>query len=237
MRQFAEGDRVMFLKNERELGVKNGTLGTIETVNRVRMAVQLDDDRSVAFDFKDYNQVDHGYAATIHKAQGMTVDRTFVLATPGMDSHSTYVALSRHRNHVQLNYGQDDFADQGKLVRTLSRERGKDMASDYADRDSNERVFAERRGVTFRERVAEAVRNVVPEKVRSMFDRLVLNVTKPKQRQAVPEQSAETQQESPAAARDRIIAPCARGAGDLRNAGSRRQRDPRPNPRIKCRPR
>src|SRR4051794_15044616 len=44
-RQFAQGDRVMFLKNERELGVKNGTLGTIESVNRVRMAVQLDDGR------------------------------------------------------------------------------------------------------------------------------------------------------------------------------------------------
>src|SRR3546814_6143437 len=27
-RMFAEGDRVMFLRNERELGVKNGSLGT-----------------------------------------------------------------------------------------------------------------------------------------------------------------------------------------------------------------
>jgi ATP-dependent exoDNAse (exonuclease V) alpha subunit len=40
---------------------------------------------------------DHGYAATIHKAQGMTVDRTHVLATPGMDAHGSYVALSRHQ--------------------------------------------------------------------------------------------------------------------------------------------
>jgi len=32
-RNFAGGDRVMFLQNERGLGVKNGTLGTIEQVS------------------------------------------------------------------------------------------------------------------------------------------------------------------------------------------------------------
>jgi Ti-type conjugative transfer relaxase TraA len=130
-RQFAIGDRVMFLKNERSLGVKNGTLGQIQTVAQSRMAVMLDDGRSVAFDVKDYANIDHGYAATVHKSQGVTVDRVHVLATPGLDRHAAYVALSRHRDSVDLHYGRDDFADQGKLVRALSRERSKDMASDY----------------------------------------------------------------------------------------------------------
>ncbi|UYV15942.1 Ti-type conjugative transfer relaxase TraA [Porphyrobacter sp. ULC335] len=166
-RQFASGDRIMFLRNDRELGVKNGTLGTVEHVTPQRMTVRVDDGRSLAFDLKDYSHVDHGYAATIHKAQGMTVDRAHVLASPGMDSHGAYVAMSRHRDSVALHYGQDDFADQGKLVRTLSRERGKDMASDYAHTDAAQ-TFAERRGITFRERVAEVVRKV-PEKARSIF--------------------------------------------------------------------
>ena len=130
-RDFASGDRIMFLKNERGMGVKNGSLGTVQSANQFRMAVMLDDGRAVAFDLKDYAHVDHGYAATIHKAQGMTVDRVQVLATPGVDSHSTYVALSRHRERVDLYYGRDDFASQNKLVRAASRERGKDMASDY----------------------------------------------------------------------------------------------------------
>jgi len=89
-RGFASGDRVMFLQNERGLGVKNGTLSTIEQVSARSMTVQTDDGRSVQFDLKDYNKIDHGYAATIHKAQGMTVDHTHVLATPGMDAHSSY---------------------------------------------------------------------------------------------------------------------------------------------------
>ncbi|WP_447751008.1 Ti-type conjugative transfer relaxase TraA [Sphingopyxis fribergensis] len=135
-RSFAQGDRVIFLRNERELGVKNGSLGTVQNVDRMRMAVMLDEGRSVAFDLKDYAHIDHGYAATIHKAQGMTVDRVQVLATPGMDRHGAYVAMSRHRDSVSLHYGRDDFRDQSRLVRTLSRERGKDMASDYRPKEA-----------------------------------------------------------------------------------------------------
>ena len=177
-RNFAKGDRVMFLRNDRDLGVKNGSLGTLRSVNAGRMAVMLDDGRSIAFDTKSYSHIDHGYAATMHKSQGVTVDRTYVLATPGMDQHSSYVALSRHRESVSLHYGKDDFADADKLVRTLSRERSKDMASDYT-REANSdtaRSFAERRGITFRERVTEIVRKV-PEKVRGIFDGLRLQQT------------------------------------------------------------
>ena len=170
-RRFASGDRVMFLQNERGLGVKNGTLGTIEHVGAQSMTVQTDDGRSVRFDLRDYNRIDHGYAATIHKAQGMTVDRAHMLATPGMDVHGSYVALSRHRDGVNLHYGRDDFASQDRLIRTLSRDRPKDMASDYEHRDPAQN-YAERRGITFRERVAEIVRKVVPERVRNMFDGL-----------------------------------------------------------------
>jgi hypothetical protein len=170
-RHFASGDRVMFLQNERGLGVKNGTLGTVEQVNAQSMTVRTDDSRSVQFDLKDYNKIDHGYAATVHKTQGVTVDRAHVLATPGMDAHSSYVALSRHREGVELHYGRDDFAGEERLVRTLSRDRANDMASDY-DRADPAQSYAERRGITFRERVAEIVRNVVPEKVRNMIDGL-----------------------------------------------------------------
>jgi hypothetical protein len=141
--------------------------------------VRTDDGRSVSFDLKDYDRIDHGYAATIHKAQGMTVDRTHILATPGLDAHGTYVALSRHRDGMDLHYGHDDFASQGRLSRILSRDRAKDMASDYERLDPAQ-GYAERRGITFRARVAEIVRKVVPEnkvvpeKVRGMFDGLRL---------------------------------------------------------------
>ncbi|WP_413071526.1 AAA family ATPase [Sphingomonas sp. 1P08PE] len=166
-RAFATGDRIMFLRNERGLGTKNGTLGQVDSLSPDRMAVRLDDGRSVAFDVKHYADVDHGYAATIHKAQGMTVDGAHVLATPGLDRHAAYVALSRHRDGVQLHYGRDDFADMGRLVRTLSRERAKDMASDHLPTSEfdADRAFAERREIWLLERFA---RKVV-ERARSIF--------------------------------------------------------------------
>ncbi|QBE92484.1 Ti-type conjugative transfer relaxase TraA [Sphingomonas paucimobilis] len=131
LREFADNDRILFLKNERDLGVKNGTLGTVERAASDSLAVRLDDGRRISVDLKNYAHVDHGYAATVHKTQGMTVDRTHVLATPGLDAHSSYVALSRHRDGTALHYGRDDFADEAALRRTLSRERPKDMALDY----------------------------------------------------------------------------------------------------------
>ena len=203
-RDFASGDRVMFLRNERSLGVKNGTLATIEQVKKGHMAVRTDDGRSVSFDTKDYRDLDHGYAATVHKAQGMTVDRAHVLATPGMDRHGAYVALSRHRDGVALHYGQDDFRDRSRLVRTLSREHGKDMATDYQKADPA-RDFAERRGITFRERVAEIVKPMV-EKARGIFNGFRSNIPaqqqhdifadfQPKAERPEPKRAVQRQQE------------------------------------------
>ena len=131
MRDFAAQDRVMFLRNERSLGVKNGTLGTVEVIGQGAMGVRLDDGRRVNVDLKTYNDLDHGYAATIHKSQGVTVDRTHVLAGRHMDRHAAYVALSRHRDGLALHFSRQDFPERHDLVRTLGRDRPKEMALDY----------------------------------------------------------------------------------------------------------
>ena len=205
-RSFARGDRIMFLQNERGLGVKNGTLGTVEKVSAQSMTVRTDDGRSVSFDLKDYDRIDHGYAATIHKAQGMTVDRTHILATPGLDAHSSYVALSRHRDGMELHYGRDDFASQDRLMGVLSRDRAKDMASDY-ERPDPARDYAERRGITFRARVAEIVRKIVPEKLRDMFDgpRPAVDSEQGRDRQAPERKVEEDPQEALRKARTRAL--------------------------------
>jgi ATP-dependent exoDNAse (exonuclease V) alpha subunit len=85
-RQFAENDRIYFLKNDRDLGVKNGTLGTIERLQGDMLTIKLGkkeghkDHRTITFSTDRYHHIDHGYAATVHKSQGVTVDRSYVLA-------------------------------------------------------------------------------------------------------------------------------------------------------------
>ncbi|RVL72730.1 Ti-type conjugative transfer relaxase TraA [Sinorhizobium meliloti] len=125
-RSFAPGDRIVFLENSPDLGVKNGMLGTVEHVEAgglgsgPRIIAQLDgrNGDSVSIPMESYQAIDHGYATTIHKNQGATVDRAYVLASGTMDRHLTYVAMTRHRDRVQLYAGIDEFTDRkaGVLV-------------------------------------------------------------------------------------------------------------------------
>ncbi|WP_374755574.1 Ti-type conjugative transfer relaxase TraA [Aureimonas sp. AU20] len=143
-RVFAIGDRFLFLENSRDLGVKNGMLGTVGAVREGEIVVRLDGaqgpggetekGRIVTVPVAEYDKFDHGYATTIHKSQGATVDRSYVLASGGMDSHLAYVAMTRHRDAVQLHVGRDDFADRQALVTGLSHANSKETTLDYAER-------------------------------------------------------------------------------------------------------
>ena len=76
-----------------------------------------------------------GYAVTIHKAQGATVDRVYALADPMMNRNAAYVALTRHREGVHLYADRKTFGGRQQLDRVLSRESRKDLARDYAAAD------------------------------------------------------------------------------------------------------
>ena len=120
LRAFAPSDRVVFLENDADLGVKNGMLGSVAEVHPDRLVVALDGrgDDTVVVPIETYRAIDHGYATTVHKLQGATVDRAFVLASDTMDRHLTYVAMTRHRSDVRLYAGAEEFADRraGVLV-------------------------------------------------------------------------------------------------------------------------
>jgi Ti-type conjugative transfer relaxase TraA len=141
-RSFAAGDRIVFLENNRDLGVRNGMLGTVQTVEPDAIQVRPDGgalsgqehNRTVSIPVKSYQAFDHGYATTIHKTQGATVDKSFVLASETMDRHLTYVAMTRHRDSVRLYVDGHEFADRkaGRLI-----EHGKaPYGQDPQNRDS-----------------------------------------------------------------------------------------------------
>ncbi len=173
-RSLAAGDRVMFGRNERGLGagpggrggvaVKNGTLGTVLGVEAGgrRLTVRVDGaggsgssqggqaGKEVTFSLGEYGHVEHGYAATVHKAQGVTADRAHVLASRYMDRHAAYVGLTRHRAGVVLHYAREEFADSAVLAELLGRERAKDTSLDYGDGAGSEDLvaaYAARRGL------------------------------------------------------------------------------------------
>lgn len=93
-------------------------LGTVEHVEKGLIIARLDGRgrESVSIATDSYQAIDHGYATTIHKNQGATVDRAFVLASSTMDRHLAYVAMTRHRDSVQLYADIQEFTKAGRLV-------------------------------------------------------------------------------------------------------------------------
>ncbi|MBU4527575.1 MAG: Ti-type conjugative transfer relaxase TraA [Hoeflea sp.] len=134
IRRFAVGDQIVFLKNEGSLGVKNGMLAKIVDAAPGRIVAEIGQGQhrqSITVEQRFYNNVDHGYATTIHKSQGATVDRVKVLASLSLDRHLTYVAMTRHREDLAVYYGSRSFAKSGGLVELLSRKNSKETTLDY----------------------------------------------------------------------------------------------------------
>ncbi|MGO7019428.1 Ti-type conjugative transfer relaxase TraA [Rhizobium leguminosarum] len=151
-RMFAAGDQIVFLKNEGSLGVKNGMLAKVIDAAAGRLVVALGEGehrRLVTIEQRFYNKLDHGYATTIHKSQGATVDRVKVLASLSLDRHLTYVAMTRHREDLAIYYGRRSFAKSGGLIPILSRRNAKETTLDYEKSSLYGQAlrFAEARGL------------------------------------------------------------------------------------------
>ncbi|KAA1184443.1 Ti-type conjugative transfer relaxase TraA [Rhizobium tropici] len=151
-RNFAVGDQIVFLKNEASLGVKNGMLGKVVEARQNRIVAVVGEGehrRQVTVEQRFYNNLDHGYATTIHKSQGATVDQVKVLASLSLDRHLTYVAMTRHREDLRVYYGTRSFAFAGGLIKLLSRRNAKETTLDYEKGNLYRQAlrFAEARGL------------------------------------------------------------------------------------------
>lgn len=100
---FQAGDRILCRRNQRQLDVLNGDLGTITAIDQdaETVSVRLDRDPEIRVLPSWYladGHASYGYALTAHKAQGTTTDRTFTVITGNTDREWAYVALSRGRD-------------------------------------------------------------------------------------------------------------------------------------------
>jgi conjugative relaxase-like TrwC/TraI family protein len=105
--EYAAGDRIVCLRNDSLLGVKNGTRATVEAVDRKHRTLTVATDRGDRIElggrYLEGSHVRHAYALTGHAAQGVTVERAFVLGVGGQRLQEWgYVALSRARQETRL---------------------------------------------------------------------------------------------------------------------------------------
>src|SRR5262245_63312046 len=73
--------------------------GTVTAVTPDHMIIHTTNGDDVVVDaaYLERGWVDHAYAVTIHKAQGATCDRVFVVGPAGLYREAAYVAMSRGR--------------------------------------------------------------------------------------------------------------------------------------------
>jgi len=118
------GDRLLFTKAHRALGVPKSSMGTVVAVRSAlgEIDIQIDGMARVAtVDMNSFNHFDYAFASTIHKTQGMTVDHAYVLGHGFMNQHHVYVAMSRHRQSVEMFVPQDRIEDMSKLEEIVQK--------------------------------------------------------------------------------------------------------------------
>ncbi len=138
-RNFAKDDKIVFLENNKQFDVKNGLTGVVQSFDNGVLYVQTEEGtKHVKAD--EYDKIDHAYAITLHKSQGKTYDRTIVLASKFMDAKAMYVAMTRHREGVDLYYRKSDFATFKALVNGVSKYAYKDSLEDYRNVENQNRA-------------------------------------------------------------------------------------------------
>ena len=134
----AQGEQIAFGTPNKQIGVVNGTRGTIEGIEQTKDGKMLNvqvgsKERSdiKRVNLNEYNDIKYNYATTVHKAQGVTVDRAYVLASDSMSANLAYVANTRHKDELQIHYSKEQFKDVEDMGRKLSKAEEKTYSADY----------------------------------------------------------------------------------------------------------
>ncbi|MER9420683.1 AAA family ATPase [Mesorhizobium sp. M0306] len=159
---FAVGDRVQFTDTLKGAGIYNGNAGTITGIDRNfgRISVSLDaaagrKGRKVEWSASEFSGFRHGYAGTIYKGQGKTLDHTYLMHTHHWRAASSYVALTRQRESATIFVATQTARDLRQLARQIGRNEIKAASVAYAARDE---LSAEQRGKLDEGRAAENAR-------------------------------------------------------------------------------
>ena len=116
--EIVRGDRLRIGATHWKKQLFNGTVVTVDdlkvqrgeagTEPSVLISARTEDGRAVSFhhdEIRDWYgniRLDHGYALTITSAQGLTVDRTFLLADARPARETIYPAATRHREGLDI---------------------------------------------------------------------------------------------------------------------------------------
>ncbi|QOG13027.1 MobF family relaxase [Arcobacter sp. FWKO B] len=150
-KSFAMGEKIVFEKNDKKLGVNNGNTAIIQNIDdKGNITALLEDNKTLTFNTKDYNYFNHGYAVTNYKAQGQTTQNVIALMdSKAQNFNSFYVGLTRAQKDISILTD-----DKETLKDLISAEQ---IKSNYHTNDKDEKKFEEQRENIKNARVERAV--------------------------------------------------------------------------------
>ena len=102
---FSRGDPVMYLQNDYDRLIWNGTLGVVDSVGTTSISVIWDGhEQPMAMTWEDKENLDLAYAISIHKAQGSQFTRVILPVFPSrlLDRTLIYTAITRATEQVVI---------------------------------------------------------------------------------------------------------------------------------------
>ena len=127
IKEFAQGDHIMFLKNDKLIGVNNGQQGTINSIDESGIINVSVGKNKINVNLNHYNYVDHAYAITDYKSQGGSYSKViFSALAERVNLNSFYVAATRAKDDFYL---LTDDVDQ--LTKHASRPQDKKSTLDH----------------------------------------------------------------------------------------------------------
>ncbi|WP_371254277.1 AAA family ATPase [Orientia tsutsugamushi] len=121
---YMAGDRIVFQKSDKDLQIQNSEFATLTSVNKNEFVAKTDAGKEVSFDPSKI-QFKHGYASTIYKAQGASIKDVYVLHNGVSNISSSYVAMTRHIESLQLYCNKKATVSINSLINQLSRPNDK----------------------------------------------------------------------------------------------------------------
>jgi ATP-dependent exoDNAse (exonuclease V) alpha subunit len=102
--EISKGDRIITLKNDKALNVKNGEMWQVVKIDENGNITIKNENKTKTFNiFKDYNYIDYGYASTVHKAQGMTISKVIYDASATKTNYNMlYTAITRGKTEYSI---------------------------------------------------------------------------------------------------------------------------------------
>jgi hypothetical protein len=139
---FAVGDRVQFTDTLKSAKIYNGNVGTITGLDARSglLHARLDGPqgapgREVVWSGSEFDGFRHGYAGTIYKGQGKTLDHTYLYHTEHWRQAASYVALTRQRESATIFVARETARNPKQLAWQMARGEVKSASLAWATRD------------------------------------------------------------------------------------------------------